>query len=173
MKNVDEMIKQFETWKAKTEAKLLMLYRKKNPTDNDRDKITHMEKQIEKKQALINKKLARRYRELEAAGNSSEAQDARRKRTHKLCQLGGLVEKAGWGEVEDALLLGMLLKQKKYLAEHPHMLDTWTAEGNKALEQPKATATDSTITNPAAAQQSRGSNTLAALTTGLGQSSSA
>lgn len=154
-KNPDEIKQEFAKWKLKQEARVLSLYRKRQselekvPDVNDTDEsiaarkkavkdmaesIANIEKAINQRQARDERKLLRIYDELDP-GNSREAKDARRQRTHRLCQLGGLVEKAGLGNMDHTTLLGMLLQQKEYLEKNQNMLSRWKEKGQEAQNQ--------------------------------------
>ena len=76
---------------------------------------------------------ARMYR----SGASADAKEERRERTHHLCNLGGLVEKAGLGNLEAPVLLGMLLQQAEYLRANPGIENRWKERGIAALNMPE------------------------------------
>ena len=140
MKTPEELTNEFSKWKAKKGEKLLKLYQEKSAKESKGEdfsgtnqKILDMEKEISQKQAKLEKDLGRLYARMYKAGASSDAKKARQERTHHLCNLGGLVEKAGLGEMDAAALLGMLLQQKEYLAGNPGILSRWSERGQAAL----------------------------------------
>lgn len=143
MKTPEELNKIFQNWKSKKDSKLLKLYQEKSAKESKgedisdtKQKIFDMEKEISQKQAKLEKDLARIYAQMYKAGASSAAKKVRQERTHHLCDLGGLVEKAGLGEMEPSALLGMLLQQAEFLASHPGVVETWTERGKAALNEP-------------------------------------
>ncbi len=140
MKTPEELKKDFQDWKVTKDGKLLKLYQEKyakeaNGEDcsNTQEKICAMEKEISQRQEALERKLGRLYERMYKAGASSEAKKVRQERTHHLCNLGGLVEKAGLGEMEAPALLGMLLHQAEYLKSNPGILSRWTERGQAAL----------------------------------------
>ena len=96
-------------------------------------KIREIEDEIARKHEQLDKRLAAFYARAYRASGSAEARAERAARTHKLCQLGGLVEKAGLGTMTPAALLGMLLQQREYMQKSPSVLSRWQADGERAL----------------------------------------
>nr|CRY96502.1 hypothetical protein [uncultured prokaryote] len=132
----------FNAWKTKKDAKLLKLYQAKSAMEakgedcaNASQKIKDLEMQISQRQAKLEKALGRIYERMYKAGASANAKKARQERTHHLCNLGGLVEKAGLGDMAPAALLGMLLQQAEYLQANPAILNRWTERGQVALNE--------------------------------------
>lgn len=139
-KSPEDLKNDFEAWKAKKGAVLLKHYQtqaKMNAADPDyatvRAKIQEIEEEIARKQEQLGKRLAALYARAYRASGSAEARAERAARTHKLCQLGGLVEKAGLGTMTPAALLGMLLQQKEYMQKSPSVIARWQADGERAL----------------------------------------
>lgn len=139
-KTVEDLNNEFLKWKGKKSEKLLKLYQEKSSKESRGEdyssinqKILDMEEKISQRQAELEKALGRLYERMYKAGASSDAKKVRQERTHHLCNLGGLVEKAGLGEMETAALLGMLLQQAEYLAGNPGILSRWTERGQAAL----------------------------------------
>ena len=140
MKTPEELSQIFERWKAKKGENLLKLYQEKYAKEANgedcsttEEKIRAMEKEISQRQEELERKLGRLYKRMYRAGASSDAKKIRNDRTHHLCNLGGLVEKAGLGEMEAPALLGMLLHQAEYLKSNPGILSRWTERGQAAL----------------------------------------
>lgn len=141
MKTAEELNKEFSEWKSKKGVRLLKLYQDKVAKESKgedasivEEKILTMEKEISQKQAKLDKNLARIYERMYKAGASSDAKKARQERTHHLCNLGGLVEKAGLGNLEPPVLLGMLIQQAEYLANNPGIVGRWAERGDAALK---------------------------------------
>ena len=103
----DELIREFEDWKKGTD------------------------KEIAEKEAQLHLQLGRLY----LAGASREAKNARAERTSKLCELGALVEKSGFGEMPREVVLGMLVSQFEYLTENSHMSNRWAEKGKAILSK--------------------------------------
>lgn len=144
MKTAEELNKEFSEWKSKKNERLLKLYQDKALKESrgedssiTKEKILTMEKEISQKQAKLDKILGRIYERMYKAGASSEAKKARQERTHHLCNIGGLVEKAGLGALEPAALLGMLIQQAEYLASNPGIVGRWAERGDAALKETK------------------------------------
>ena len=142
MKTPEELKKIFQNWKSKKDSKLLKLYQEKSSKESKgedssqiSEKISSIEQEISQKQAKLEKDLGRIYAQMYKAGASSAAKKARQERTHHLCNLGGLVEKAGLGEMEPSALLGMLLKQADFLSKNPGVLSRWTEMGQAVLSE--------------------------------------
>ena len=141
MKTVEELNKEFSEWKSKKDVRLLKLYQDKTAKESKgedasiaKEKIIAMEKEISQKQAKLDKNLGRIYERMYKAGVSSDAKKVRQERTHHLCNLGGLVEKAGLGNLEPPVLLGMLIQQAEYLANNPGIMARWAERGDAALK---------------------------------------
>jgi hypothetical protein len=66
-------------------------------------------------------------------GSSREAKDARHRRQRQLCNLGSVVEQAGFGGCEFSTLLGMLLWVKERSASDSTYLSIWKERGEAAL----------------------------------------
>ena len=140
MNTPKELEATFQSWKQGKDARLLTLYQNrsiaaktgKETTDID-EKIASLEKEIDQKKARLERDMLKIFRKMDL-GNSREAKDARRERTHKLCQLGGLIEKAGLGELSPACLLGMLIQQKEYLENNQGILSRWEEKGSAILK---------------------------------------
>ena len=144
MKTAEELNKEFSIWKAKKGEKLLKLYQEKSAKTAKKEdcsavdeKILSMENEISQREARLEKSLNLFYKRMYKAGASSDAKKARQKRTHRLCILGGLVEKAGLGDLEPPTLLGMLLQQADFLANHPTVKEKWAERGSAALNETK------------------------------------
>ena len=141
MKTAEELNKEFSEWKAQKDVRLLKLYQdnaskeaKGADASGTKEKILVIENEILQKKAKFDKNLARIYERMYKAGASSDAKKARQERTHHLCNLGGLVEKAGLGALEPAALLGMLIQQAEYLASNPGIVGRWAERGDAALK---------------------------------------
>lgn len=139
-KTPEELNSEFSKWKGKKGEKLLKLYQEKSAKESrgedcasTNQKIIAIEEKISQRQKELEKALGRLYERMYKAGASSDAKKIRQERTHHLCNLGGLVEKAGLGEMDKAALLGMLLHQAEYLANNPGILTRWTERGQAAL----------------------------------------
>jgi hypothetical protein len=76
------------------------------------------------------KAAAKELRKAKSAQKKALTVEERRARTHKLCDLGGLVEKAGIGDADPATLLGFLLEFSRQSAEHKA---AWKATGQAAM----------------------------------------
>lgn len=144
MKTPEELNREFSEWKAKKGEKLLKLYQEKSSKEligedssDTNKKILVMEKEISQRKAHLEKSLSRIYERMYKSGASTEAKKRRQERTHHLCNLGGLIEKAGLGEMEPAALLGMLLQQAEYIVTNPAILSRWTERGQMELSEPK------------------------------------
>mgnify|MGYP000027171612 FL=1 len=142
MKTPEELKKIFQNWKSKKDSKLLKLYQEKSSKESKgedssqiSEKISSIEQEISQKHAKLEKDLGRIYAQMYKAGASSAAKKARQERTHHLCNLGGLVEKAGLGEMEPSALLGMLLQQADFLSKNPGVLSRWTEMGQAVLSE--------------------------------------
>lgn len=141
MKTPEELNKEFSEWKTKKGEKLLKLYQEKSSQESRGEdssviskKIFVMEKEISQRKAYLEKKLSRIYERMYKSGASTEAKKRRQERTHHLCNLGGLIEKAGLGEMEPAALLGMMLQQVEYMATNPTIVSRWKERGQMALQ---------------------------------------
>ena len=152
MKTPEELSQAFEEWKSKKGAKLLKLYQEKasrERTNKDAQdvivRINEIEEEIEKRKSALDRRIsslyARMYRSGAArmyrSGASADAKEERRERTHHLCNLGGLVEKAGLGNLEAQALLGMLLQQAEFLRANPSVELRWKERGIAALNMPE------------------------------------
>lgn len=131
----------YNSWRQKKNSRYFSLCQeRKSLLEKGKDvaeidkKISDIETEISQANARLDRDLLRLYQRLEAAGNSRGAKDARRERIHRLCELGGLVEKAGIGDWTPATLLGMLLAQKDYLKQNPHMQSRWEDAGKKVFD---------------------------------------
>lgn len=140
MQEIKKLEDTFGAWKQKKNERLLMLYQHRKECENSGGdmteidtKISDIETEISQKKAKLERDLLKLYQRMERAGSSREAKDARRERTHHLCNLGGIVEKAGLGEMDKATLIGMLLQQKEYLENNPGILSQWAEKGHDAL----------------------------------------
>lgn len=140
MKTPEELKKIFQNWKSKKDSKLLKLYQEKSSTEAQggdssqiSEKISSIEQEISQRKNALERKLSHIYERMYKAGASADAKKARQERTHHLCNLGGLVEKAGLGEMEPSALLGMLLQQADFLSKNPGVLSRWTEMGQAAL----------------------------------------
>ena len=139
-KSPEDLKRDFDAWKAKKGAVLLKHYQtqaRMKSADPDYSavsaKIREIEDEIARKHEQLDKRLAVFYARAYRASGSAEARAERAARTHKLCQLGGLVEKAGLGTMTPAALLGMLLQQREYMQKSPSVLSRWQADGERAL----------------------------------------
>lgn len=138
--NTTKLQDTFKAWKKKKDERLLTLYQSRkecetmgeNTIEID-EKISNIETEISQKKAKLDHDLLKTYQRMEKAGSSRSAKDARRERTHHLCNLGGLIEKAELGEMNKAALLGMLLQQKEYLNGNPGIQDRWAERGQAVL----------------------------------------
>lgn len=140
MKTPEELSQAFEQWKAKKGEKLLKLYQEKAAKEKSgedfspvSDQINEIEKQISQKKANLDRRLSLLYARIYRSGASSAAKKERQQRTHHLCNLGGLVEKAGLGELKPAVLLGMLIQQAEYLKNNPGVVERWEKNGLEVL----------------------------------------
>ena len=93
--------------------------------------------EIEKRKSALDRRLSSLYARMYRSGASADAKEERRERTHHLCNLGGLVEKAGLGNLEAPVLLGMLLQQAEYLRANPGIENRWKERGIAALNMPE------------------------------------
>lgn len=144
MKTPEELSQEFEEWKAKKGAKLLKLYQEKasrERTNKDAQdvivRINEIEEEIEKRKSALDRRLSSLYARMYRSGASADAKEERRERTHHLCNLGGLVEKAGLGNLEAPVLLGMLLQQAEYLRANPGIENRWKERGIATLNMPE------------------------------------
>lgn len=144
MKTPEDIDKEFEQWKSKKSAKLLKLYQEKASREERKEdvkdvitRIKEIEDEIEKKQQALDRRLSSLYRRMYRSGASADAKEERRERTHHLCNLGGLVEKAGLGKLEAPALLGMLLQQAEFLRANPSVENRWKERGIAALNMPE------------------------------------
>lgn len=139
-KTPEELTTEFEIWKKKKDSQLLKLYQEKDAKEKAgkdistvRTRLDELQTEIAQKKAQLDRRLVQLYAQICKAGASSDAKKERQERTHHLCNLGGLVEKAGLGGLEPAALLGMLLQQADVLASHPGEVATWIERGQAAL----------------------------------------
>lgn len=130
----------FDEWKSKKGEKLLKLYQEKAAKEREgkdfspiSEKIKKIETSIEQKKATLDKRLSALYARIYKAGASNEAKKLRQERTHHLCNLGGLVEKAGLGDMPPDVLLGMLIQQAEYLKGNPTIVNRWKERGQTEL----------------------------------------
>lgn len=144
MTTPEELKNEFSTWKSKKGERLLKLYQEKSAKQargedisSIQEKITAMEQKISQRKERLDRNLAREYERMYKAGASSDAKKARQERTHHLCNLGGLIEKAGLGDRDPAMLLGMLLQQADYLANNSTIEARWAERGQAALNDRK------------------------------------
>ena len=144
MKTPEELSQAFEQWKAKKGEKLLKLYQEKalrERTNKDAQdvvvRINEIEEEIEKRKSALDRRLSSLYARMYRSGASADAKEDRRERTHHLCNLGGLVEKAGLGNLEAQVLLGMLLQQAEFLKSNPGVENRWKERGIAALNMPE------------------------------------
>lgn len=144
MKTPEELSQAFEEWKAKKGAKLLKFYQEKasrERTNKDAQdvivRINELEEEIEKRKSALDRRLSSLYARMYRSGASADAKEERRERTHHLCNLGGLVEKAGLGNLEAPALLGMLLQQAEFLRANPSVELHWKERGIAALNMPE------------------------------------
>lgn len=144
-KSVEACKSNFDIWREKKDKELLKLFlekekaeegfsKSKKPEDIAKE-ISNLRSQISQKEASTYRAIARLLTRAKKAGSSTDAKDARRERTHHLCNLGGLVEKAGLGNLEPSTLLGMLLQQAEYLRQHPEIENRWKVQGQELLKQ--------------------------------------
>lgn len=90
---------------------------------------------------------AKDLRKAQAKQKKTQAEDERKARTHRLIQLGGLVEKAGVANTDPAELLGWLLYYKQATAD---MRDGCRTQGLKAMDAKQTQAHGTTPAQPAA-----------------------
>lgn len=140
-----ELRDKFNSWETKKKAaafdleKLLQEKKKLgDETVREEEKIKAIESELVQKKEKLERDLSKLYRRMALAGASGDAKVARSDRTRKLCNLGGLVEKAGLGDMDPATLLGFLLSQKTYATSNPSILDSWKNTGEAALKEQKA-----------------------------------
>jgi len=108
--SAEERLKILDDLTAGGKKKLLTLYREKNAlqaANKDTSQIDAEIKSIEDDLKAEASKVPRL--------NASQFIADRKTRTHHLCQLGRLLEKAGWGNESAECILGMLLDQKTAL----------------------------------------------------------
>ena len=136
----EQVSKDFKIWvgqKAFNVAKLLKSKIDKQKKGEDTTKIDEeirkLELEISEREAKINKRLVRIYKRNANSGASQKAKKERQERTHKLCNLGGLVEKAGLGDLDAQTLLGMLIQQAEYLEKNSYIKAQWAEKGKIAL----------------------------------------
>ena len=93
------------------------------------ERIAKLEAKKAQQQAALDAQLKKLY--------SQARTKERKERTRRLIQLGGLVEKAGLGDMDSAALLGMLLQQKEFLDRTPTMIEKWKQRGAAEFEKGK------------------------------------
>lgn len=91
------------------------------------ERIAKLEAKKAQQQAAIDAQL----KKLHSQAKTKE----RKERTRRLIQLGGLVEKAGLGDMDPAALLGMLMLQKEFLERNPRTIETWKQRGAAEFEK--------------------------------------
>lgn len=140
MKTPEELSQAFERWKSKKGEKLLKLYQEKAAKEKSgeffapvSERIHEIEKEISQKKETLDRRLSLLYARIYRSGASSAAKKERQQRTHHLCNLGGLVEKAGLGELKADALLGMLIQQAEFLKNNPGVLERWEKRGQEVL----------------------------------------
>ena len=140
MKDTKILESTFREWKQKKDERLLALYQRRKEyeergesTKDVDEKISSIETEISQKNAKLERDLLKLYKRMEKAGASTSAKKERQERTHHLCNIGGLVEKAGMGGWDKATLLGMFLQQKEYLESNPGIKSRWAERGQAAL----------------------------------------
>ncbi len=84
---------------------------------------------LAERQARLEQQRARLLRE-----EAKIREDARKARTRGLIEAGGLVAKAGLGELDANVLLGALLEVASKLGD-PEQLARWAAEGGRAFDR--------------------------------------
>lgn len=94
------------------------------------ERIAKLEAKKAQQQAAIDAQL----KKLHSQAKTKE----RKERTRRLIQLGGLIEKAGLGDMDSAALLGMLMQQKDFIERNPRTLDTWKQRGATEFEKEKS-----------------------------------
>lgn len=140
MKDTKTLEESFSAWKQKKDERLLALYQRRKEfeesgesTKDIDEKIVAIETEISQKKTKLESELLKLYKRMERAGASSSAKKERQERTHHLCNLGGLVEKAGLGKFDAPTLLGMLLHKKEHLDNNPGVLKRWAERGQAVL----------------------------------------
>lgn len=111
----------------------------------DKDIALLMARQQKAKETA--KEAARKLKKAQAKQKKSQAEEERKARTHRLIQLGGLVDKAGIGDADPAELLGWFLYFKQ-ASTQPGLTDIranckaqgLAAMGNKPATPPTAPA---------------------------------
>lgn len=100
------------------------------------------------------KEVAKKLKKAQAQQKKTLAENERKARTHRLIQLGGLVDKAGIGDFDPAELLGWFLffKEAATSPEFADMKATSKAKGLAAMNQGQkpAPASSAAPTQPAA-----------------------
>ena len=93
------------------------------------ERIAKLEAKKAQQQAAIDAQL----KKLHSQAKTKE----RKERTRRLIQLGGLVEKAGLGDMDPTALLGMLIQQKDFLEKTPGVFNNWKKQGADFFEKEK------------------------------------
>ena len=144
MKTPEERIKEFDVWLAKKGKRYVELQQEKmskiskgKDCSKEEAAMARIDLEISQKKARHERILNNIYARMYNAGCSTKAKEERKERTHHLCNLGGLVEKAGLGKMEPDALLGMLIQQAEYMANNPAIVSRWAEKGNAALNPPE------------------------------------
>lgn len=141
-KTPEEKINEFNEWMSKKGKRYAELRQKKmenlSKGKDSAKEDAAMEKidmEIAQRKAKHEKTLNTIYALMYSSGRSAKAKEERKERTHHLCNLGGLVEKAGLGKMEPEALLGMLIQQAEYMATNPAIVSRWAEKGKAALNE--------------------------------------
>lgn len=130
----EEKKQKYNLWEKSQFEKQGRLLRKINEkkalgqnVEKEENTLAQIDEKITQKRKALEQTLLRLY--------SRESEKERKARTHRLCELGGLVEKAGLGNMEKHVLLGMLVLQADAVATNPMLLNTWAERGHMELEK--------------------------------------
>lgn len=133
-------LNEFEEWRKPIQGKLNAILNEKFELELKGEDCTELSNQAQKlrdkisrKEELIKDRIYHITRLFYGSGKSSEAKKERRERTHRLCELGGLVEKSGLGKLEPDAILGLLLQQAKQMKETPEIVSRWKENGKACL----------------------------------------
>lgn len=143
-KTPEEKIREFNEWMSKKGKRYAELRQKKmdkiskgKDSSKEDEAMEKIDMEIAQRKARHEKTLNNIYALMYSSGRSAKAKEERKERTHHLCNLGGLVEKAGLGKMEPDALLGMLIQQAEYMANNPAIVIRWAEKGKAALSPPE------------------------------------
>ena len=144
IKTPEEKNKEFNDWLSKKGKRYVELQQEKmskiskgKDYSKEEAAMAKIDPEIAQKKARHERILKNLYERIYKSGSSTKAKEERKERTHHLCNLGGLVEKAGLGKMEPDALLGMLIQQAEYMANNPAIVSRWAEKGKAALNPPE------------------------------------